>query len=155
MFPVSIAIGYGLNGLSGARQAVGVLAILGALAVFFLGARLVGRVPAAAAAAMLMVSVIDVWFARYPNAEVVMQALAFGAMLAFARAQVDGDRFFAPVAAALLALLLFARIDAGLVAGGLVGATVLGWLQKRRAGLASGWCSSRARCSPPSTTRAS
>ena len=134
VFPVSIAIGYGLNGLTGARQAVGAWGILGVLAVFFLGARLFGRAPAAAAAALLSISVIDVWFGRYPNAELVMQTLAFSALLAFARAHVDGDRFFAPVAAGLLALLLFARIDAGLVAGCMVAAIALGWLERRRIG---------------------
>ena len=34
----------------------------------------------------------QVWFARYPNAEMVMQALLFAALLANARAHVDGDR---------------------------------------------------------------
>ena len=41
-----------------------------------------------------------------------MQALLFAALLANARAHVDGDRFFAPVAAGLLGLLLFLRFDA-------------------------------------------
>ena len=43
LFPASIAIGYGLDGLTGARRTVGVWAILGLLAVYFAGARLVGR----------------------------------------------------------------------------------------------------------------
>ena len=98
LFPASIAIGYGLDGLTGARRTVGVWAILGLLAVYFAGARLVGRPAAAAAAALLALHVIQVWFARYPNAEVVMQALLFAALLANARAHVDGDAFFAPVA---------------------------------------------------------
>ena len=73
---------------------------------------LFGRTAAAAAAALLALNVIEVWFARYPNAEVVMQALLFAALLATARAHVDGDPFFAPVAGALLGLLLFLRFDA-------------------------------------------
>lgn len=144
-----------MNGLTGARQAVGACGILGALAVFFLGARLFGRTPAAIAAAMLMVSVIDVWFGRYPNAELVMQALAFAALLAFARAHVDGDAFFAPVAAALLVLLLFARIDAGLVAAGVGSAIVLGGCRSAACRPGSGWCWSRERCSRRPTTRPS
>ena len=99
-------------------------AILGALAVFFLGARLFGRAAAAAAAALLVTTAIQLWFARYPNAEMATQALVFAALLAFARAHVDGHRFFAPVAGALLALLLFARIDAGLALAGVTGAVV-------------------------------
>ena len=42
LFPASIAIGYDLNGLSGARDAVGVWAILGLVAVYLVGARLFG-----------------------------------------------------------------------------------------------------------------
>jgi hypothetical protein len=118
LFPAAIAIGYGLDGLTGARRTVGVWAVLGVLALYFAGARLFGRTPAFAAAALLTLHVVQVWFARYPNAEVVMQALLFAALLAHARAHVDGDAFFAPVSGALLGLLLFLRFDAvlGIVA---------------------------------------
>ena len=94
LFPASIAIGYGVNGLSGARQTTGVWAILGVLAVYFTGVRILGRTAAAAAATLLALNVIQVWFAKYPNSEVVMQALLFAALLANARAHVDGERFF-------------------------------------------------------------
>ena len=91
LFPASIAIGYGLDGLTGARRAVGVWAILGVLAVYFAGRRLVGTPAAWAAATLLALHVVQVWFARYPNAEMAMQALLFAAILAHARAHVDGD----------------------------------------------------------------
>src|SRR5258706_12848393 len=77
LFPASIAIGYGIDGLTGARRTVGVWAILGLLAVYFAGTRLVGRTTAAPATGLLALHVIEVWFAKYPNAEVVMQAGAF------------------------------------------------------------------------------
>ena len=125
LFPASIALGYGLDGLSGARRTVGVWAVLGVLAVYFAGARLFGRMAAGAAAGLLAVHVIQVWFARYPNAEVVMQAMLFSALLASARAHVDGDRFFAPVAALLLGLLLFLRFDAVLGIAGVAGGLAL------------------------------
>ena len=115
LYPVWIAIGYGLNGLTGARQAVGFWAILGVLAVYFAGARLAGRPAAASAAGLLAVHVVQVWFARYPNSEVVMQALAFAALLALSRCWIDGDRFFGPLAAVLIALMLCLRIDAALL----------------------------------------
>ena len=118
LFPASIAIAYGIDGLTGARRATGVWAVLGLLAVYFAGARLVGRAAAFGGAALLALNVVQVWFARYPNAEIVMQALLFAALLATARAHVDGDRFFAPIAGYLLGLLLFLRVDAvlGIVA---------------------------------------
>jgi hypothetical protein len=130
-FPASIAIGYGLDGLTGARRAVGVWALLGVLAVYFAGRRLAGSAAAWAAAALLTLNVVQVWFSRYPNAEVVMQALMFAALLAFGRAHVDDDPFFAPVAGALLGLLLFLRFDAVLGIGGVLAALALGVIAGR------------------------
>ena len=75
LYPVWVAIGYGLNGLSGARQSVGVLAVLGVLAVYFYGAWLAGRYAATAGAALLTLNVAQVWYSRYPNAEILMQLL--------------------------------------------------------------------------------
>lgn len=132
LFPASIAIGYGIDGLTGARRTVGVCAILGLLAVYFAGTRFVGRTTAAAAVALLAVHVITVWFAKYPNAEVLMQALLFAALLANARAHVDADPFFAPVAGALLGLLLFLRFDAVLGIAGVSSGLVFGVFSGQR-----------------------
>lgn len=132
LYPASIAIGYGIDGLTGARRTPGVWAILGVLAVYFAGARLLGRPAAAAAAGLLALHVIQLWWARYPNADMVMQALLFAALLANARAHVDGDRFFAPVAAVLLGLLLFLRFDAVLGIAGVLAGVVLGVVNGQR-----------------------
>ena len=130
LYPASIAIGYGLDGLSGAREAIGVWAILGVLAVYFAGARLFGEAAAFAGAGLLALNVVEVWFSRYPNAEMVMQALMFAAVLATARAHVDGDPFFAPVAGALLPLLLFLRIDVVLAMAAVIGGVVLLYVRR-------------------------
>lgn len=132
LFPVSIAIGYGLDGLTGARRVSGVWAILGLLSVYFAGARLLGRTAAAAAAGLLALHAIQVWWGRYPNADMVMQALLFAGLLANARAHVDGDRFFGPVAAVLLGLLLFLRFDAVLGIAGVLAGLVLGIIKGQR-----------------------
>jgi hypothetical protein len=126
LFPVWVAIGYGLYGLTGALHALGGFAILGVLGLYFAGARLLGRTTAGVAAALLAISVVQVWFARYPNAEMLMQALVLPALLAFARSHVDDDPFFAPAAAVLIGLLFFARVESVLVAGAVVGAAFLG-----------------------------
>lgn len=133
LYPVSIAIGYGIDGLTGARDATGVWAILGLLAVYFMGARLLGWPAAAAAAGLLSLNVIQVWLSKYPNAELVMQALLFATLLANARAHVDGDRFFGPVAAALLGLLLFLRFDAVLAVAAVLVGLALGFAAGQRA----------------------
>jgi hypothetical protein len=132
VYPASIAIGYGLDGLTGARRVFAFWGVLGVLAVYFLGARLLGRPAAAAAALLLALNVVQVWFSRYPNADVVMQALLFAALLANARAHVDGDPFFAPVAGVLFALLLFLRFDAVVAVGATAAGIALGYLAGQR-----------------------
>ena len=102
LYPVWIAIGYGANGLSGARQIVGLWAILGVLAIYFAGSWLVGRPAATAGAVLLSLHVTQVWYGRYPNAEILLQVLIFSGLLAFSRASVENNRFFAPLAAVLL-----------------------------------------------------
>jgi hypothetical protein len=132
LFPASMAIGYGLDGLSGVRATVGLWAILGLVAVYFAGRRVAGQIGAFAAAVLLGLHVIEAWFARYPNAEVVMQALLFAAILASARAHADEDSFFAPVAGTLLGLLIFLRIDTALGIAGVLGGLVLHAMTGRR-----------------------
>jgi hypothetical protein len=132
LFPASVAIGYGLDGLTGARRTPGFWALLGLLAVYVAGARFVGPLAAAAGTGLLAIHVLQVWFARCPNAELPMQAVVFAAMLAFTRADTDRDDFFWPVAAILLALLLFLRLDAALVIAAVAGAALLSVIQGRR-----------------------
>jgi hypothetical protein len=132
LYPAWIAIGYGLAGVRGALATTPLAALLGVLAVYFAGARLLGRWPAFLGATLLALNVATIWFAREPNSEVVTQVLLFGALLAFARAHVDGDRFFAPVAAVLVGLALFLRIDVLLALGGFAVAVVFQLLEGRR-----------------------
>ena len=135
LLPSSVAIGYGIHGLTGARYVLGIWATLGVLAVYFAGTRWIGRTAAAAAAALLTINVIEVWFGRYPNAEVVMQALVFAGLLANARAHFDRpeiDRFFALVAGALFGLLMFLRFDAILAIVAVVFANLLAGITGRR-----------------------
>ena len=102
--------------------------------MYFAGTRLIGPVPAAAAAFLLAGNVIEVWFGRYPNAEVVAQTLLFSALLAFGRAW-DGDyRFFGPLAGALLGLQLFLRFDTAIAIVAVSAAATLAPFAHRRIG---------------------
>ena len=100
--------------------------MLGVLAVYFAGAFALGRPAALAGAGLLAVHVAQVWFARYFCAEMIVQPLVFAGVLAHARAQADGDRFFAPVAALLLGLTLFAHILGVLIVGAACLAALVG-----------------------------
>jgi len=132
LYPIWIAIGYGLDGVAGALRTVGAWSVLGLVAVYFAGARLLGRFPAWCASTLLALSVVEIWFGRYPNSEMVLQALVFAGLLAFTRAHVDDDPFFAPVAGVALGLLVFVRFDAVLAWAGIAVASVLLLFQGRR-----------------------
>ena len=132
LYPVWIAVAYGLDGLSGARRVGDVAAVLGLLAIYFFGARIAGRAAGTAAAALLAINVLQVWYARYPNAEIVMQPLVFGGLLAYTRAQSDGDRFFAPLAALLFVLAMFTHLTGVIAVVGVMVATLVGYFAGQR-----------------------
>jgi hypothetical protein len=128
LYPASIALAYDIGGIRGALGAVGFWAVLGVVAVYLVGVRLIGRPAAFAAGVLLSLNLAEVFFGGYPNTEVVMQALLFAAILAFARAHQDGDAFFAPVAGLLAGLLIFLRQDAPLAIGALGIAAAAAWV---------------------------
>ena len=131
-YPIWIAIAYGMDGVTGARRVAAWWAILGVLAVYFAAARLIGPLPAAAAAGLLTVHVVQVWYARYPNSEIVTQALLFSGLLAHAYAHEDEATFFGPVAATLLGLALFTRFPMIIVIGAAVAASLLAHVSGHR-----------------------
>ncbi|MGE0449441.1 MAG: hypothetical protein AB7Q29_07650 [Vicinamibacterales bacterium] len=99
-----VALAYGLNGLSGARYVPVFCAVFGVVAVYMAGVRLLGRAAAAAGAGLLALNVAQLWYARYPSAEILLQPLVFAGVLAYSRAVHDDMPFFAPVAALLFTL---------------------------------------------------
>jgi hypothetical protein len=135
LFPASIAVGYALNGLDGARQTSAAWTLLALVAVYLVGLRTFGPAAAAAAAGLLAINVITVWFARYPNSEIPMQALLFAAALAFGRALEGGRLFFGPLAGALLGLLLFLRYDALIAIGAFLLAAAIAPAARVRTGV--------------------
>ena len=132
-YPMWIAIAYGLDGVTGARRVIAWWAILGVLTVYFAGKRLIGPVPAGVAGALLCVHLIQTWHARYPNSEIVAQALLFAALVAHAYAHEEDDRFFGPIAASLLGLTLFTRFPEILAVGAAIAASLLAHVSGHRA----------------------
>ncbi|HET9267896.1 MAG TPA: hypothetical protein VFO31_07015, partial [Vicinamibacterales bacterium] len=133
VFPASIALGYGVAGLRGATNTVAVWSVLGVLAVYFLGTAVMGRWAAFLGCVLLILNVAETWYARYPNADVVMQVLLFAALLAHSHSEEGDGRFFAGVAGGACALLMFVRFEAVVVLGGFSVACALRWVVDRRA----------------------
>ena len=132
LLPASIALGYGAGGLYGATSTTVFWAVLGLLAVYFFGARLAGRAPAFAATLLLALNVIETWYGKYPNAEVVMQTFVFSGLLAFSYSTSDNNRYFSWIAGALGAALIFLRFDAYLAIAAIAGAAALIWIVERK-----------------------
>lgn len=128
LYPASVAIAYDAGGIRAALGITGFWAILGVVAVYLVGARLVGRPAAFATGVLLSLNLIEVWNGRYPNAEVAMQTLFFATFLALARSHQDGDPFFAPVAGVLAALLIFVHFQSLLALAAIGLAVGLAWL---------------------------
>ncbi|RPJ58607.1 MAG: hypothetical protein EHM24_28575, partial [Acidobacteria bacterium] len=133
LYPAWIAVGYGIGGLAGALQITGLWATLGLVALYVTGRRVTGAAASGAAAGLLGISLVQIWFAREPNSEVVAQPLILAAIAAFTFANARRDRFFAAVSGALLGLLLFLRLfDAVIALAGIGLAVVLLLLDGRR-----------------------
>lgn len=128
LYPTAVAIGYDVAGLTGARYTSTACAVMGVLALYFLGARLAGHPAAAGAAGMLAIHLVQVWHARIPNSEILAQGLLLAGLLALSRAHQDDDEFFAPIAGVLLGLLPFARFDGVLAIGLAAAGLAVHWL---------------------------
>ena len=134
LFPAALAVGYGIDGLSGVRRTTPFLATMGVLAVFLAGAALFGRAAGFAAAILLALNVVQLWFARYPNTEVMMQMMLFAAVLSSLRWHSMDDPFFAALTGLILGLTPFLRVDAVLAIGAAVVAVVVALLAGQRFG---------------------
>lgn len=127
LFPASVAVGSELAGRVGGAKTVVAWAVLGLIAVYFFGARLIGRLASFFAVLLLALNLVEVWFGRYPNAEMLMQTLLFGGLLALARSHQDEDPFFGWVAGLLLGLLIFLRFDSFMAVTAMAAALAMAW----------------------------
>ncbi len=150
LFPVSIAIGYGLDGLSGGASCRGRVGDPRRAGGVFRG-RAAGRatrgVRPARFSSRSTSSRSGSRATRTPKSS--CRRCCFAALLGDARAHVDGDAFFAPVAGSLLGLLLFLRFDAVLGVAAVMAALalmVLAGTSRLRTWFFGAACSGRARC---------
>lgn len=115
-FPLQV-VWIGLAALAGglwaALYATPVWATLGVLGVYYTGRVLLGRPVGVLAALLLAITPTQVWFARYPTAEALTQALLWGGFYAWGRfTEREGAPWvFGLLAGLLLGLTFLARID--------------------------------------------
>lgn len=83
LFPSALAFGYAVGGIRAELLVPPVLAIGGLIGFYLLARRLFGTVVATLAVFFLAIGPAQVWFARYPDAEILAQLLLFGGFLAF------------------------------------------------------------------------
>jgi hypothetical protein len=127
LFPALVGLFYTYGGLHAAFAAVSWIGVLAVLCVFAAGAGLFGAPAATIGAVLLTLDLAEIWAARYPVAEIVMQMLVFAATAAYVRR----DRFGEGLAGALLGAALFARIEAVAVAVPALLLGIVGWRRRR------------------------
>jgi 4-amino-4-deoxy-L-arabinose transferase-like glycosyltransferase len=111
LHPVWLAVAYGLGGIWAALHMTPLWGMLGVLAFYFAVREAFGHRLAAVAATVLALTPTQVWFARYPTAEVLTQFLLFGGLWAFARYVRQGERWAAILAGLALGEVMLARVD--------------------------------------------
>lgn len=101
------------GGLWTALYVTPIWATLGVLGVYYTGRALFGRLVGVLAALLLAITPTQIWFARYPTAEALTQALLWGGFYAWVHftEREDAPAVFGLLAGLLLGLTFLARID--------------------------------------------
>ncbi|MGB9872802.1 MAG: glycosyltransferase family 39 protein, partial [Anaerolineae bacterium] len=131
LHPVWLAFAYGIGGIWANLYMTPLWGVLGVLAFYFAVREALDRRLASVAAILLALNPLQVWFARYPTAEVLTQFLLFGGLWAFARYVRKGERWAALLAGTALGEVMLARIDTYFLLGLLPVYAALLRLQRR------------------------
>ncbi len=111
LYPAILAFGYAAGGIWTELLVTPILAVAGLVAFYLLVRRLFGTPVGSGATFLLAIGPAEVWFARYPDAEILAQLLLMGGFLAFVVA-IDGSSSRAAALAGLaLGLVHLAKIE--------------------------------------------
>ncbi|GIV75561.1 MAG: hypothetical protein KatS3mg049_4117 [Caldilinea sp.] len=127
---VWLALAYGIGGIWANLHMTPLWGMLGVLAFYFAVREAFDRRLALVAGILLALTPTQIWFARYPTAEVLTQFLLFGGLWAFARYERKGERWAAVLAGVALGEVMLARIDSYFLLGILP--VYAGYLRLRR-----------------------
>ncbi len=111
LYPVWIAIFYAIGSLGWALYATVALGLLGALSLYAAAARLFGQPVGLLAFFLLIISLAQVWYTQSPSAEILLQPLFWGGLLAFSLLLATGDRYTAVLAGLSFGLMHFTKLD--------------------------------------------
>lgn len=111
LHPIWLALAHGLGGVWANLFMTPLWGILGVLALYFAVREAFDCRMAVIAAVLLAVTPTQVWFSRYPTAEVLTQFLLFSGLYAFARHARNDEDWSAVLAGLALGQVMLVRID--------------------------------------------
>jgi hypothetical protein len=112
LYPVWLAIFYLVGGLKVCLLATPVLGLLGMTGLYLLSRRLLGPWVGLTAAFLLAINISQIWFARYPAAEMLFQFLLFAGLYTFNLMIKSHDNALAILSALCLGAIHFTKIEA-------------------------------------------
>jgi hypothetical protein len=115
LYPVLIAIFYAVGGLPFALGTTMVLAMLGSLAIYMTGQRLFGSRVALVALLLVVLNVGQMWFVRYPTAEILVRLLFWGGLFTVSLMFTSQSKLAAVIAGASFGSMHLAKLDTVLV----------------------------------------
>lgn len=111
LYPTVLALGFSVAGISSELLVTPLLALAGLAGYYLLVRRLFGTGVGTLAAFLLAIGPAEVWFARYPAAEILAQLLLFGGFLALVATVDTGSRWLAILAGASLGAAQLTKIE--------------------------------------------
>ncbi len=108
LYPVWLAIFYSIGGLTFALWATPCLALLGTIGLYLTANRLFGRTVGLFSLFLAVINIGQLWYSRYPSAEILVQYLFWAGLLAFA---LKPDRYLAFLAGCCFGQIHLAKID--------------------------------------------
>jgi hypothetical protein len=131
LYPALIAIFYALGGISFGLSTTMVLALFGSLAFYFAGRRLFGPAAAILALFFVILNVGQMWFTRYPTAEILTRLLFWSGLYTVVLLLTKGGRFTAVIAGLCFGLMHLAKLDTFMVSIVLFLFFTTLWLRRR------------------------
>lgn len=111
LYPALLAVAFALGGTWATLWVLPLLAVFGLAGFALLGRRLFGTPVAVMAALLLAVNPGEIWFAHYPAAEILVQVLLYGGLLALVVALDTDSRVAAVLAGLSLGAVHLAKIE--------------------------------------------